>query len=297
MRDSIKKFIEETFILEYKLPLNKIDKSSITKLNDYFYDVSDSNVSESIYNSIIDYCLNDIEIDLLNLDQNQMFAINNRLRYDNEAELDTQIKYGFFGETLLNIVLNVMFKSNKIIAKGHFYSPIEKSEPKGYDSFHFFEENENIQFWFGESKMHTSIHHALNSVFSNINRALSNSYYQDNLRAIISKEKYLDETEVSQLFKDLTEILKNNSMKKVMDEIKKNKISVVYPILISYNDNSKDFTSKMEKTMRLIERKLNDFDISNEIDAEIMFILIPVNNIINIKKDVLTWISKQKPII
>ena len=96
MRKAIKELIKKSFILEYTLPNGVIDKTTLTKFNDYCFDSTDSKVSESIYNSIIDYCLNDVEVDLLNLDKNQLFSIENRLRYDSDADLDIQLKYGFF---------------------------------------------------------------------------------------------------------------------------------------------------------------------------------------------------------
>ncbi len=103
MRDSIKKIIEKTFVLEYRLPNDGIDKSSITNLSDYFYDVTDQGVSKSIYNSIVDYCLNDIEIDLLSLDQHQIYAVDDdvykvpnkykfQLRIEEKLDIDEKVK-------------------------------------------------------------------------------------------------------------------------------------------------------------------------------------------------------------
>lgn len=152
MRDTLKNLIEKTFILKYKLPYGSIDKLSLTTNQDYCFESDETLVGEAIYSSIIDYCLNEIEIDLSKLDSYQVYAIENKLRYDSHDSLDSQLKYGFFGETLLNIIINYFFHTKKIIAKGHFYSPLDKSEPKGYDSFHFMECNNKIEFWLGSQK-------------------------------------------------------------------------------------------------------------------------------------------------
>lgn len=297
MRKAINDLIKKVFTLKYKLPNGSIEKSSITGQYDYCYEATDSGISDSIYMSIIDYCLNDIEIDLTKLDQNQIFSVENRLRYNSEDELDVQVKYGFFGEVLLNIVLSVFFHTNKIIAKGHFYSPIEKSEPKGYDSFHFVEDGGKIEFWFGEVKMYSSIRQAINSINSNLNKALSTDYYKENLRAILMRNNDLDEPGSSQLFKDLLDQLRNSNMNKVIDEIKSKGIKVVYPILIVYNENSSTFDEKIMKSMKIITDKIDTNKVINELSAEILFILIPANDVIEIKKEVLEWIFSQKSII
>lgn len=297
MRKAINDLIKKTFTLKYTLPNGSINKSSLTNKNDHCYETTDEGISDSIYMSIVDYCLNDIEIDLTKLDQNQMFSIDNRLRYNEEDELDTQVKYGFFGEVLLNIVLKVFFHTNKIIAKGHFYSPIEKSEPKGYDSFHFVEEGGTVEFWFGEAKMYSSITQALKSIISNLNKALSNDYYQENLRAILMRNNDLDETSCSELFSELLGLLKNGNMKEVIDEIKKREIKVVYPILIVYNEKSATFDEKITKSMQKVQEKIDKEIIVNEISSDILFILIPANDVVAIKKEVLGWISSQKSIV
>jgi hypothetical protein len=297
LRKAINDLIKKVFTLKYKLPNGSIEKSSITGQYDYCYEATDSGISDSIYMSIIDYCLNDIEIDLTKLDQNQIFSVENRLRYNSEDELDVQVKYGFFGEVLLNIVLSVFFHTNKIIAKGHFYSPIEKSEPKGYDSFHFVEDGGKIEFWFGEVKMYSSIRQAINSINSNLNKALSTDYYKENLRAILMRNNDLDEPGSSQLFKDLLDQLRNSNMNKVIDEIKSKGIKVVYPILIVYNENSSTFDEKIMKSMKIITDKIDTNKVINELSAEILFILIPANDVIEIKKEVLEWIFSQKSII
>jgi len=111
-------------MLRYKLPIPTIKNTSLTTLEDYCIgSTSQNDVSESIYFSIVDYCLNETEIDIAKLDDHQMYSIENRLRYSDDDSLETKLKYGFFGETLLNILLSSFFGANKIVAKGIFYIP------------------------------------------------------------------------------------------------------------------------------------------------------------------------------
>ena len=297
MRKAIHDLIQKTLILKFKLPFESIDKSSLTFLHDYCFESSDLGVTEAIYNSIVDYCLNDFEIDLSKLDQNQIFAIQNRLRYDEDADLETQLKYGFFGESLFNILLKVYFHSNKIIAKGHFYSSIDKSEPKGYDSFHFLDNKGQLEFWMGESKMYTSLPQAINKVLVNINQALSVKYYENNIRAILQRSNDLDSSCCQPLFEDLVSKLKNENMEVVMRTLKERKVKLIYPILLTYNSLVKDYNDNIIRSMTYIQNQINKSTINNEIVAELLFILVPVENVTSIKKEVLKWISDQKPII
>jgi len=250
MRKTLSDFINKTITIRYKLPTSKISKTSLTVTNDYCLDTTNQNdIAESIYYSIVDYCLNESEIDITKLNEHQIYAIENRLRYSNEDELDTQLKYGFFGEVLLNILLEQFFASKKIIAKGYFYSPIEKSEPKGYDSFHFFEDDSNdFEFWFGESKMYISLKTAVTSVFNNINKALSSKYYETNLRAILSRMRDIDRTKITPLFEEIESKLKNERVI-LKDLIETYNIKVIYPVLFAYN----------EKSLEVVSRKLWTF--------------------------------------
>src|SRR5690606_22284732 len=244
------KFIKHTFTIKYMLPISSQNKTSITLKNDYcLHAFDENNVAESIYSGIVDYCLNEIEIDITKLEQYQIFAIKNRLRYDEDDELDTKLKYGFFGEIIFSLILSVMFTAQKIIAKGHFYNPLEKSETKGYDSFHFIQQSTGkLEFWFGEAKMYTSLQGAITKVLENINKALSKNYYETNIRAIVAKENDLDNTGISDLLKELNRRIKEDDIK-ISDFIKLNHISLVYPILLVYNKRKSDFELEIKRTI------------------------------------------------
>lgn len=298
MRKTLSEFISKTLTIRYKLPTSKISKTSLTVKNDYCLDTTNQNdVAESIYYSIVDYCLNESEIDITKLNEHQIYAIENRLRYANEDELDTQLKYGFFGEVFLNILLEHFLATKKIIAKGYFYSPIEKSEPKGYDSFHFFENDQNcFEFWFGESKMYISLTTAAISVFKNINRALSSKYYETNLRAILTRIRDIDRSKIAPLFGEIESRLKNERVI-LKDLIKTYDIKVIYPVMFAYNEKSLDYDEKIINSVSIIEDIISKSSVLNEITAEVLFIFVPLDDVISIKKDVLQWIIEKKSMI
>jgi len=297
MRKSLRELMTNSLIVQFSNVNNHFAKTSLTSLRDCYVQGTDSNITEIIYNSIVDYCLNEDEIDLHRLDENQSFALNNRLRYSAEQELDVQLKYGFFGEVLLNSLLISAFCTDRIIAKGYFYSPIEKSESKGYDAFHFVEDNGKISFWFGEAKMYVSVKNAVKSVLENINKSLSKQYYSDNARAIILRGKDLNTTSCTPVFTELLKKLRNEELRDIYKEISSQNIETVYPILLCFTSNKQDFSEKIQEAISVIEVELLKVTVSNEIKAEILFVLVPLNSVIDVKKEVLEWISTKKPLI
>ena len=126
----------------YDLPnsLAGITKTIISTDSDRcFNSTSEADFSEIIYNSILEYSFNEFEITGKDYDKLHFIALQNRLKYNSAADIDTKIKYGFLGEVVLFGVLYVIFKSQPLIARGYFYNPLENSETKGYDSYHLVE--------------------------------------------------------------------------------------------------------------------------------------------------------------
>lgn len=298
MRDNLNELINKTISIEFQLPYKEINKVSISKDNDYcLKTISDNEIAQVIYNSIIDYCLNESEIDITTLNEMQLYAIGNRLRFDENASPTTQLKYGFYGETLLNIVLNFFFETKKVIAKGYFYSPIEDSEPKGYDCFHFLNNKDNqIELWFGEAKMYSSLNEAIKSVLKNINRSLEIKYFNKNVRAILGRTNDIDETDMSNYIRDLNYRLKKENIN-LWKEITKSNIKVVYPIFISYDGKLDDYEKNIEESIFTIENEISKNNFQNEISANILFILLPLDKVKYVKEEVIKCICQKKSII
>ena len=70
----------------------------------------------------------------------------------------------------MNLILQLNFGTNSIIAKGYFYDILAPSENKGFDSFHIIETDNQLQLWFGEVKFHQTYQSALTSIFANIEK-------------------------------------------------------------------------------------------------------------------------------
>lgn len=295
MRESIRNLINNIIKLEFILPYEEIDKSSITTENDYCLKGKDDDIVELIYNTIIDYCLNESEINLKNLNNDQIFALQQRMRFNANDKHETQIKYGFYGETLLNILLEYLLNTKKIIAKGYFYSPIENSESKGYDNFHFLIDENNIELWFGEAKMYSSLSDAIEKIINNLNNALSIQYLDKNFRAIVSRANDLDETEMTDIIKEFRDKIKNENIN-IWEELKNKNFTITYPIFISYENNNSCYKKIIKNSLNVIENRIKTIILNNEISAKILFILLPVREMKKIKEGVLECIYQKKSV-
>lgn len=157
MRDALKNAIHNAILFECKLPHQEsgLDKSCLSSQNDICFSNSNpQEISKIIYNGIVEFAINEYEIDYNALEREQRKAILSRIRYNPEASEDTKLKYGFYGEVLLDLILRVFLNTSVLAARGYFYSPIENSEAKGFDAFHLVEREGNIDLWFGEAKFY-----------------------------------------------------------------------------------------------------------------------------------------------
>ena len=106
MRDALKNAIHNAILFECKLPHQEsgIDKSCLSSQNDICFSNSNpQEISKIIYNGIVEFAINEYEIDYTALEREQRKAILSRIRYNPEASEDTKLKYGFYGEVLLDL--------------------------------------------------------------------------------------------------------------------------------------------------------------------------------------------------
>lgn len=297
MREALKKLVNETIILEYKLPCstNNISKSKYTSENDDCYFVTNNeDIVPIIYNSIIEYSFKELNISDQDFSKLISKALLTKLRYDEKHTDDFKLKYGFYGEVLLYSFLSVFYKSNAFISRGYFYQPLEKSETKGYDAYHLIEDRDNIELWFGEVKFRADYKSGISSALGNIQKAISDDYLNSNLLAISGQLDSANATD-SKLYKIIDSW--DSSTIKLIEEIKKYNIKLIYPILIIFDDKKQGYNELINDVIDNINANdaSNVFKIS--IDYSIFFILVPVSNAVNIKREVLEWIKLKKPLI
>lgn len=298
MRQSLIDLINMTIVFQYSLdePIKKIDKTNLTtNKDDCYLSTNDSDLVEIIYNSIIEYACNEFEIKPHNLQNLHYQALQNRIRYDEKHKQVTKIKYGFFGEALLQVVLNVFYGSETLIAKGYFYNPTENSEAKGYDLYHLIDNNSEVELWFGEVKFRESFSSAVKSAIEGLEKAISDNYFDQNLLAIFNRKNDMNKQNAA--FEAIREAWESNPLISITSEAQKHNIKLVYPILIIYKNTKATYDDKIKSAIEHINSKYSKLTHSMGIQFEIFFVFLPLDEVKSIKEEVLKWIELKKPLM
>ena len=295
MRQSLIDLIEKTIVYCYDLPNNGagILKTIFSTDNDKCYSAIDKNdLAEIIYNSIIEYSFNEFDITDKDYQALLTIALKNKLKYNYDADETAKVKYGFFGEVILYSMLMVMFKAKPLIARGYFYNPLENAETKGYDSYQLIDNKGTTELWFGEVKFNINHKQGIKSVLDNIDKALSDLYFEKNVIAIHNHKNNLNisGSTIETILKDW----EANPSIKIIDEVKKHKMRLVYPILLLYEDDTKGYDNNIKKVPEHILAAYAAKTFSLSIDYSIFFILLPVEKVKEIKLSVIEWIESKK---
>jgi len=300
MRKELIELVKNSIVFQYPLPNNKndIERSAFSTQKDVcFFNDDSTDISKTIYNSIVEYAKNEYEIDYDNLTVEQLKALKLSLRYEEDATDETKQKYGFFGEVLLYAILSVHMGADVLISKGYFYSPVERSEAKGYDVFHLIERKNNLELWFGESKLYVDFKPAINKIIEGLSKAISDTYFERNIFAII-KEKSHFTSSPSKLL-DVIDSWEKNPDINLSQEIKEKNIKLVYPMFVAYDKKVKTYDDAIKDCIKHIKEKFDEYAevLSPTFEFSLFFILLPLDNVSQIKKDVINWITEKKPLI
>lgn len=299
MRQSLIDLINKTITHRYSLycPIRNIDKTKFTTIKDDCYEaIDDHSLIEIIYNSIIEYSFD--EFDLINkqFDNLMPVALVTKLKYNEEASLKSKISYGFFGEVLLYSILMTKYKTNTLISRGYFYNPLEKSETKGYDSYHLIENNNNLELWFGEVKFRVSFESGVKSAIKGLKKAISDEYLKTNILAMIN-HKDNDKLKNSKIKKVIDKWIAKPLIVSIIDEVIKFNMKLVYPILIIYDDKEPNYDKKITDAIEYINTTFSPITYKMSVDFEIFFIFLPLQETTKLKKEVIKWIELKKPLM
>jgi Cap4 SAVED domain len=302
MKENLKQLIENTIILEYKLSHSVlgIDKTCITHndLNDDCYkNVNSENLNRIIYESILYYAYD--EFQLLGGDHQKMFlkAFNSKFRYNYTATDLAKRRLGIYGEALLYAILRHFYNTDTLVSRGYFYDIQKKSEVTGYDSFHLIQKNDDIELWFGETKFYEKGKDAIDSVFKNIVKAISDDYLVNtNFTTILQKKGNILDKE-SKLYKILDEWDKC-IIESLEKELIKNKIKLVYPVLVTFDKINDDYNETINTAIKHINDNYSHIKFDNiSIDYSIFFILMPIDDVKGSKETIIEWIDKKEPLM
>lgn len=298
MRQTLVDLINNTIVFQYELPNSSlgIPKSVHTSEVDHCYLPTNSpDLSRVIYNGIVDYSFNESQIDLSKLNTLHRRALITKLRYDASADPATKKKYGLFGEILLFLILQVKFGADTLISRGYFYNTLEGSETKGYDTYQLIQRpSESTELWFGEVKFREGYKPALKKVFENIDKAISSGYLDKNIVAMSERGEFnVTGSEIEEIVRAWEEdpgII-------ISDELKTRNMTLVYPILVAFDDQNKGYNEIVNEVVTHINTDYPKRSYSIDINVKIFFILFPVKNIGTIKDTVITWIDSNQPLI
>lgn len=302
MKNSLRQLINNTIILEYKLSNSAlgIDKTCITHkdLNDDCYKCENTDdLNRIIYESILYYAYD--EFQLLDGDHQKMFvkAFNTKFKYNHSASDLAKRRLGIYGESLLYAVLYQLYNANTLVSRGYFYDIQKKSEVTGYDSFQLIQRGNEIELWFGETKFYEDGIAAIDKVFSNIEKAISDDYLVNtNFTTILQKKGNIIDKE-SRLYEILDKWDKC-VIESLEVELRDNQIKLVYPVLVTFNTVDNDYN----ETIRAAVKHINDnyshlkFD-KISIEYSIFFILMPIEDVKKSKETIIEWIDKKEPLM
>lgn len=309
MRKELEDLVKNSLLIKYTLPTNFINNTGVEEAikisdlttsgkNEYCLEGSDNNISRIIYNGIIEFAVNEFEIDYHNLEVEQRKVIKSKIRYNENSSQAEKLKYGFYGEVLLDLLLRTYFDTKVLLARGYFYSPLENSEAKGFDAFHLMENNNNLQLWFGEAKFYQSFNNAIQTVIKKLNSSFSNNYLEKHMVAIINEKSNISnsngilDTIISAWEQDPDIILVN--------ELTKYKVELVYPIFVAYQKSPPhSYEESVIDCIDKINKSLITFPYSPtvSINVSIFVMLLPVENSNQIKEEVIEWIETREPLI
>lgn len=302
MKQSLKELIENTLIFKFNLPGkgHTIDRSCVTSvdLEDDCYDANDlENLARIIYEGILYYSYDEFQLD--GADHQKMFlnAFNQKFKYNYSATELAKRKLGIYGESLLYSILKVFYRTDTLISRGYFYDIQKKSEVTGYDAFHLIQDGDDIELWFGETKFFEDGKSAVDSVFKNIKKAISDDYLVNTNFTTILQHKGNITDKNTKLYK-LLDKWEKCIIDSLEAELKANEISLIYPILVTYNKDGKNFNDSIQMIIDHIADKYSDVKFENiSIDYSLFFIFLPIDCVKTTKETVIKWIDSKEPLI
>ena len=128
----------------------------------------------------------------------------------------------------------------------------------------------------------------------NIDKALSMEYLEQTFYSIDNKIEAAKPNAES--VKQILENWKYNDIN-LIEQIKKYNFKLVYPILLVYGANTLTYESNITKVVNYIKSNYSDYKCSLDIPYSIFFILLPVHEVKEIKKEVLKWIEEKKQVL
>lgn len=276
-----------------------IKRSKISNVDEHCYSsVDDDDFANIIYNAVVEYALDEYEIEEMDFQRLHRLALISKLKFETTASEEQKLKYGFYGEVILYCMLHIFFQAPPLISRGHFYNPLENSETKGYDAFHIVNNDGAAELWFGEVKFYKDFPDATtgkNGAITNLSKAISDGYLNKNLLAISNNSDRLKSA--GSILEPILKDIRQNPEIKILDLVKFHNMKLVYPILILFDEHSSGYDETIKSAIKHIEDKVPTNILEISVDVSLFFILVPLGNSKNIKSKVLEWIRDSKQLM
>lgn len=301
MRDALKQAVKNAICIECKLPHTEsgVNKSCLSTIKDIcFKNEKNEDLAKIIYNGIVEFAVNEYEIDYERLDLEQRKVILRRIRYNSAASKTAKIRYGFYGEVLLDLILRCFLNTNVILARGYLYSPIENSEVKGFDAFHLVENKDKLDLWLGEAKFYVDFKKPITDVLEKLKTSLSDGYVHNNLLALIDWQDRF--TKSSTRLKTILDLWEENPEINLAQQMTDHQIRLTYPVFIAYQKTqSHEFHISIQKCIDHISEEFTRIGVKipASFDYRLFFIFLPLSEVKKIKESVVEWIDSQEPLI
>jgi len=302
MKDSLTKLIEKTILLECSLPNTEsdIDRTCVTTLtveDDCFKAENTKDLAKIIYEGILYYSYDEFQLKGSNHQKMFLKAFNNKFKYNYSASELAKRKLGIYGESLLYAILKHFYKTDTLISRGYFYDIQKKTEVTGYDAFHLIQRKDNIELWFGETKFYEDCKSAINSVFKSIEKAISDEYLVNtNFTTILQhKGDIVDKTSKLYSILDKWDKCIIESLEK---ELIDNDISLIYPVLVTYNSISETYTDSIKLAVEHIKENFSHISFDKiSVEFSIFFIFLPIEDVKATKETIIKWIDTKEPLM
>lgn len=299
MRASLQNLFRQTITMQYKLPVNTpsgtIPRAIISTADDNCLRqlTSNQDIAKLIYNGIVEYAYSDYEIDLKSLDNMQLRAFQNKIKYNQNAAESTKIGYGFHAEVLFHLILDYFFHAKKCIARGYMYHPLENSEIKGYDSYVMVEDtNGKISLFFGEAKAHiNSFKKSVDKIFEGINGDLNDDYLHQNFLAF---DNVIEKINPSSMIPQIIDSWRKTPNINMAAEAAKYNMDFVYPMFVMYDNKGATYDDRILKIINYINTNSPTINSRLTLPHTLFFIFLPVDGCRAIKKQVVEWISQKQ---
>lgn len=302
MKQSLKDLINNTLVFKFNLPDlgHKIDKTCITtiELKDDCYAANNINdLARIIYEGILYYSYDEFQLQGGNHQKMFVKAFNKKFKYNYTASDLAKRRLGIYGESLLYVILKTFYRTDTLISRGYFYDIQKKSEVTGYDAFHLIQNGDNLELWFGETKFFEDCKSAIDSVFGNIKKAISDDYLVNTNFTTILQHKGLISDRQTKLYEILDKWDKC-IIDSLEQELKMNNISLVYPILITYDQVKGDYNDSIELAVNHIKDNYGDVKFENiSINYSLFFIFLPIECVKTTKETIIQWIDNIEPLM